>query len=263
MIFSPSEHTHPSQLLDFSGKVVLVTGSSGGLGAGIAQRFAQAGADVVVCDLRPTEAICHALRAMGGSCMSYTADVTDPARVHALFDAIEQRWSAVDVLINNAGIYPIANLLDMTPEQWDQMMAVNLKSVFLMTQTAAKRMIQAGKGGAIVNIGSIEAVNPAAGHAHYSAAKAGVIMFGKTAALELGPHNIRVNAVSPSLINRPNLAQDWPEGVERFLQQAPLGRIGEVEDIADACLFLASDAARWITGTHLIVDGGVLTSQAF
>jgi NAD(P)-dependent dehydrogenase (short-subunit alcohol dehydrogenase family) len=88
-------------------------------------------------------------------------------------------------------------------------------------------------------------------------------MFGKTAALELGPHNIRVNAVSPSLINRPNLAQDWPEGVERFLKRVPLGRIGEVEDIADACLFLASDAARWITGTHLIVDGGVLTSQAF
>ncbi len=253
----------PSQLLDFSGKVVLVTGSGSGLGAGIAKRFAQAGADVVVCDLRPAQTVCDTIQNMGRKCISRTVDVTDPSQVPLLFDEIEHQWSPVDVLINNAGIYPNANLLDMTVDEWNQMMMVNLKSVFLTTQAAAKRMIKAGKSGAIVNIGSIEAVNPSAGHSHYTAAKAGVIMFGKTAALELGPHNIRINAVSPSLINRPNLAQDWPEGVERFLKRVPLGRIGEVEDIADACLFLASDAARWITGTHLIVDGGVLTSQAF
>jgi NAD(P)-dependent dehydrogenase (short-subunit alcohol dehydrogenase family) len=124
-------------------------------------------------------------------------------------------------------------------------------------------MIEAGHAGAIVNITSIEAVNPAPAHAHYSAAKAGLRMFTRSSAQELGQHGIRVNAVAPGLIHRPGIEQAWPEGVERYRKAAPLGRLGDVVDVADAVLFLASDAARWITGTELTVDGGVLTAQAY
>jgi NAD(P)-dependent dehydrogenase (short-subunit alcohol dehydrogenase family) len=253
----------PDRLLDLTNKVALITGASSGLGAGIARRFAQAGANIVICDLKAGDDIRQEIQDMGRECFTTITDVTDPEQIDELFDEVEQRLSLVDILINNAGIYPNATFLEMTPKEWDIMMTVNLKSVFLTMQTAAKRMIRAGKGGAIVNISSIESMIPAYGHAHYAASKAGVVMLGKSAALEFGSHDIRVNSVSPSLINRPNLAQEWPEGVDRFLNRVPLRRIGEVEDIADACLFLASDAARWITGMNLVVDGGVLVCQAF
>ncbi len=253
----------PQELLNFSGKVALITGASSGLGAGIAKRFAQAGADIAICDLQPADQICEEIHLMGRECFSSITDVTDPAQIIELFDDIEQQLAPVDILINNAGIYPVSNLLDMTPDEWDQMLTVNLKSVFLTMQAAAKCMIKADKGGAIVNISSIESIVPAFGHAHYAASKAGGIMLSKSAALEFSQHNIRVNAVSPSLINRPNLDKDWPEGVERFMNRVPLQRIGEVEDIADACLFLSSEASRWITGMNLVADGGVLVCEAF
>ncbi len=124
-------------------------------------------------------------------------------------------------------------------------------------------MVERGEGGSIINISSVEAVNAARSHAHYTASKAGVLMFTKTAALELGEHGIRVNAVAPGLINAPGLAEAWPEGLAGWLARAPLTRVGEPEDISDACLYLASDAARWVTGVHLEVDGGILTAPAF
>ncbi len=151
----------------------------------------------------------------------------------------------------------------MDVAQWDAVLAATLRSVFLMTQAAARQMIAQGGGGAIVNISSIEAENPAPGHSHYNAAKGGVLMYTRAAANELGPHGIRVNAVAPGLIWTPGLETNWPEGVARFLRAAPLGRIGTPEDVADACLFLASPAARWITGASLTVDGGVLTHQVY
>jgi NAD(P)-dependent dehydrogenase (short-subunit alcohol dehydrogenase family) len=253
----------PSQLLDFNGKVALVTGGGSGIGAEIARRFAQAGADVAVCDLRPAKAVCDWIESFGRRAMAIGADVCDPLQIKSVFEEIEQKWSAVDVLVNNAGIYPMADLLSMTPEEWDRTLDIDLKAVFLCTQAAARSMIKAGKGGAIVNIASTEAVNPSAGHSHYAAAKAGVILFSKTAALELGAHQIRVNTVSPGLINRPSLAADWPDGLERYQKRVPLGRVGEPDDIADACLFLASDTARWISGAHLVVDGGILTCPTY
>jgi len=166
-------------------------------------------------------------------------------------------------VINNAGIYPNARILDMTPADWDHVIAVNLRSVFLTTKIAAERMIETGKGGAIVNIGSIEATIPAHGHAHYAASKAGVVMFTKSAALELAEHDIRVNSASPALFYSPGLAERWPDGLARFLDRVPLERVGEVEDIADTCLFLASPVSRWITGTDIAVDGGVLIAPAY
>ncbi len=244
-------------------KVVLVTGAGRGLGAAIARRFAEAGANVAVCALHPPDATCAAIQATGGNCLAIQADLTSPAAVQAVFDRVAARWSAVDVVINNAGIYPLAGLLTMTLEEWNQTITTDLTTVFLCTQAAARSMIAAQKGGAVVNIASIEALVPARGHSHYNAAKGGVVMFSKAAALELGPHNIRVNSVSPGLIDRPQLADDWPEGYHSYRSRAPLGRVGQPEDVADACLFLASDAARWITGANLVVDGGVLASPAF
>jgi NAD(P)-dependent dehydrogenase (short-subunit alcohol dehydrogenase family) len=253
----------PSQLLDFDGKIVLVTGGSSGLGAGIALRFAQAGAAVVVCSRRPADETCQAIQGAGKECLNLIADLTDPVQVTDLFDEITATWGTIDILINNAGIYPVSSLLDTTPGEWAATLDINLTAVFLCTQAAARSMIAAKKGGAVINIGSIEALAPARGHSHYAAAKAGVVMFSRVAALELGEHHIRVNTISPGLINRPGLAAAWPEGYHRFVEQAPLGRVGEPQDIADACLYLASDAARWVTGAHLVVDGGVMSSPIF
>ena len=143
----------------------------------------------------------------------------------------------------------------MRYEDWRAMLAANLDSTFLVMQRAAK--LWAGRGGAIVNIASIEGSDPATGHAHYSTSKAGMIMLSRAAALEYGPVGIRVNCVSPGLIDRDGLAEDWPDGVNRWLDRAPLGRLGTPQDVADAVLFLLSPAARWISGTNLVVDGGM------
>jgi len=256
----------PSKLLDFSGKVVLVTGASGGIGAGIARRFAEAGATLVV-NYRSNDAgarsVVAEIETNGGKAIAVRADVTEKEEVERLFSEAEEAFGRIDVLVNNAGSYPIATLLEMAEEDWDSMIASNLRSVFLCTQQAAKRMIAGGSGGAIVNIASIEGSFPAKLHSHYAAAKAGVLAFTKAAANELGRHGIRVNAVSPGLIWREGIEDAWPEGVNRWRKAAPLGRLGMPDDVADACLFLASSAARWITGIELRVDGGVTAREAF
>jgi NAD(P)-dependent dehydrogenase (short-subunit alcohol dehydrogenase family) len=168
-----------------------------------------------------------------------------------------------DILVNNAGIYPPGSILDMPHGDWDRVIAANLTSVHLVTQALANRLRSDGRPGAIVNIASIEASNVAPAHIHYAAAKAGVVMYTRAAARELGPLGIRVNAVSPGLIWRTGLDDAWPDGVSRYRAAAPLGRLGQSEDVADACVFLASPAARWITGTEIVVDGGVLTNSAY
>jgi len=256
----------PSELLDFTGKVVLVTGSGGGIGAGIAQRFAEAGARLVV-NFRSNDAgarsVVAEIEGNGGSAIAVRADVTEKEEVERLFSEAEEVFGPVDVLVNNAGSYPIATLLEMAEEDWDTMIASNLRSAFLCTQQAAKRMIAGGSGGAIVNVASIEGSFPAKLHSHYAAAKAGVLAFTKAAANELGRHGIRVNAVSPGLIWREGIEEAWPEGVNRWRRAAPLSRLGMPGDVADACLFLASPAASWITGCELRVDGGVTATEAF
>ena len=256
----------PQALLDFSGKVVIVTGSGRGLGVGIARRFAQAGASVVVnyrSSQQGAQLVVDQIHEAGGSAAALQADVCDQTQVNELISQTVTQFGQLDVLVNNAGMYPQSPLLEMDELEWQAVIDANLKSTFLCTQTAARQMAAQGDGGAIVNIASIEGLNPAPGHSHYNAAKGGALIYTQAAASELGKHSIRVNAVSPGLIWREGLGEDWPQGVERYTQAAPLARLGFPEDVADACLFLASPASRWITGINLIVDGGVLTQQSY
>jgi NAD(P)-dependent dehydrogenase (short-subunit alcohol dehydrogenase family) len=256
----------PKNLLDFTGKVALVTGSGSGLGSGIALRFAEAGAAVVVnyrFSAAGAQAVASQIEAAGGRAIALPADVTRKVEVERLIAQTVEAFGRLDVLVNNAGLYPLSTLTEMSEAEWDEVINSNLRSTFLCTQAAAKQMMAQGEGGAVVNIASIEAENPAPMHSHYNAAKGGVVMHTAAAANELGAYGIRVNVVSPGLIWREGIEQAWPDGVERFLKAAPLGRLGRPDDVADACLFLASPAARWITGANLRVDGGVMTKQIF
>jgi NAD(P)-dependent dehydrogenase (short-subunit alcohol dehydrogenase family) len=252
-------------LLDFTGKVAIVTGAGGGLGQGLARRFAEAGTSVIV-HYNSSEAdaqnVTRQIRERGGNAIAVQGDLTQEKDAARLIRRAVEEFKRLDVLINNAGIYPLHSVLDMTPSDWDHVVDANLRSVFLCTQAAAKVMKELGSG-AIVNITSIEAENPAPNHSHYNAAKGGVLMFTRASACELAPHGIRVNAVAPGLIWREGLPRDWPDGVQRWQKTAPLKRLGLPEDVADACLFLASPGARWITGASLLVDGGVMTHQIF
>jgi len=257
---------HPQRLLDFSGQIVVVTGSGSGLGTGIALRFAEAGAKVVInyqTSAEGAQDVVAEIEARGGSAVPIQADVSKKADVNRLIDKTVVHFGRLDILINNAGRYPLSSLVDMEEEEWDLVLDSNLRSTFLCTQAAARQMIAQDGGGAIVNIASIEGQNAAPNHSHYDAAKGGVLMHTAATAYELGPHGIRVNAVSPGLIWREGLDKDWPDGVARWQKAAPLTRLGLPSDVADACLFLASPAARWITGANLVVDGGVMTHQIY
>lgn len=253
------------ELLQFRGKVALVTGASGGIGAGIARRFAHAGAMVAVHYHRnqaAAQALVSSIRQAGFDAIAVQANLAGAAGAARLIDEVITACDRLDVCINNAGSFPNRPLLDISETEWHEMYRSNVDSCFFCLQAAARYLRSAG-GGAIVNVASIAALAPGPDHSHYNSAKAAVVMLTRSAAQELGRYNIRVNAVSPGLIARPGIEQQWPEGVARWQAGAPLERLGEPEDVADACLFLASPAARWITGHNLIVDGGVMSSQVY
>jgi NAD(P)-dependent dehydrogenase (short-subunit alcohol dehydrogenase family) len=262
------QRTEPAvrDLFDLSGHVALVTGAGGNIGGGIARRVAEAGAAVVL-HCRQGEAGAQQaaadITADGGRALVVCGDLTRPADVEAALDAAAAALGVPDIVINNAGIYPLASILEMSEDEWDLVVDANLKTVHLVTQAAGRRLVAARRPGAIVNVASIEAANVAPMHSHYASAKAGVVMYTRAAARELGSHGIRVNVVSPGLIWREGLDEAWPDGVQRYTAGAPLGRLGRAGDVADACLFLVSEAARWVTGAELVVDGGVLTNRAY
>ena len=236
-------------IANLDGMVVLVTGASGGLGTSIVTVLAAQGATVVA----------H-VRQVGsppnGAASTVVADLGDPAAPELIIAKTLSTHGRVDGLVNCAGIQPVTPFAELSDEDWQHMLDINLSAAHRLTQQVAAVMEGQG-GGSIVHIASIEGSRPAPGHAHYAVSKAGLIMHAKAAALELGPIGVRVNAVSPGLLARPGLNEVWPEGVARWLERAPLGRLGTGEDVARACVFLLSDEASFITGTELIVDGGM------
>ena len=236
-------------LLDLTGETVLVTGASGNIGQAIAERLAQAGATIVVHYYRNEPAAVELAGRLGGATV-VQANLASEADVDAMYAK-----SCPSMVVNNAAAQPLTSLEDMGYDEWRAMLAANLDGAFLVTQRAARAW--AGKGGAIVNIASIEALDPAVGHGHYATSKAGLVMLSRAAALELGAAGIRINCVSPGLIDKEGLSDEWPDGVARWQDRAPLGRLGTPNDVADAVLFLLSPAARWISGTNLVVDGGM------
>lgn len=234
-----------AELLDLRGRVAVVTGAGRGIGAGIAGRLAEAGASVVVHQRAGTPP---------DDPSAVSGDLRDDGAADRIVATVMERHGRLDIWVNNAGVQPVAKLTSMTDGEFDEVVAGNLTTTFRATRACAAVM---APGSAIVNVASIEALAAPAGHSHYGAAKAAVVAHTRAAAIELGARGIRVNAVAPGLIDRAGLAQDWPDGVERWLRACPLERLGQPDDVGDACLFLASPASRWITGALLVVDGGV------
>jgi 2-deoxy-D-gluconate 3-dehydrogenase len=260
------------QLFDLAGKGAIVTGGGEGIGKAIAFRLAEAGAGVMVADLNTETAKDTAkhIRAKGGKAATTAADVTLLADARKVVTETVAAFGRLDVLINNAGIYPAATILDMSGEAWDSVHNTNLRSVFFYSQAAAQQMIKAGHGGKIINIASLEALHPSLQHGHYAASKGGVVTLTKALALELAPHRILVNAIAPGIIKTRGLeellatlmptGQSFEEKAQLFLPRVPLYCTGEPDDIAKVALFLASAAADYITGETIVVDGGYLLS---
>jgi 2-deoxy-D-gluconate 3-dehydrogenase len=258
-------------LLDLTGRTAIVTGGAMGIGRGIVERLAEAGAAVVIADadLEAAETTAKELADQGRSVLPMYADVGDPDDVQKLVADTIGWHGRVDILVNNAGIFPNVPVLDMTADDFDRVIRTNLRGVFLCSREVALRMRSQDTGGRIVNVTSIDALHPSGvGLAHYDASKHGVWGFTKNLALELAPLGIWVNAVAPGAIATPGVAQmqaaAGPTGtdaqaiLEAFLAQVPMGRMGAPDDIARAVLFLASDLSSYVTGTQLVVDGGRL-----
>jgi len=250
-----------NELLDLSGKTILVTGASGNIGRGIATRLAEAGASIVVhyfSDAAGASDTAALIAQGGGQAIIVQADLSSEAAVDKLFSELKEQSQRLDGVVNNAAAQPPAiRLQDMSAADWQAVMAANLDSAFLVTRNAARSMGGSGNGGAVVNIASISGSDPAVGHSQYATSKAALIMLTRAAAQEYGSAGIRVNSVSPGLIDKEGLDQDWPNGVNSWQQRAPLERLGRPDDIANAVLFLLSPASRWISGVNLIVDGGM------
>lgn len=243
------------------GKVALITGASRGIGRAIAQRFAQEGAQVAFTYLSSVEkgqALEDELKAFGITAKGYRSDASDYKAAEELVAAVLADFGSIDVLVNNAGITKDGLLMRMSEEQWDVVINVNLKSVFNLTKAAIKPMMKA-KAGSIINLTSVVGIRGNAGQANYAASKAGIIGFTKSVALELGSRNIRSNAVAPGFIETEMTGEINEKAVEEWKQQIPLKRGGQPEEVADTCVFLASDLSRYTTGQVLQVDGGMLT----
>ncbi len=243
---------------DFTGTRVLVTGGARGIGRAIVLAFARCGADVIFCYRRDHAAaadVAQVAAALGGRVTGVQADATDPAAVAAL---VAQAGGRIDVLVNNVGAFPATKVIDMTPAEWDEVVRTNLYSVFYGCQAVLPGMIAAG-GGAIINIASIAGQRGSARHAHYAAAKGGVLAFTRSLAREVIEHNIRVNAVSPGRIATDLLVNDQTaHEFARWMADTPARRLGTPEEVAGAVLFLASPASSYLVGETIAVNGGLL-----
>ncbi|MBI3910010.1 MAG: 3-oxoacyl-[acyl-carrier-protein] reductase [Armatimonadetes bacterium] len=245
--------------MDFSGKAVVVTGGGRGIGRALALAFARCGADVAVAvsrDLAAAEAVAEEIAKQGRRSLARRADVSQWQAAHQLIEEATAAFGKIDVLVNNAGTNRDSLLLRMNEEDWDAVLDVNLKGTFHCTQAALRGMVRQ-RSGRIINITSILGLTGNPGQANYCASKAGIIGFTRAVAREVGSRGITVNAVAPGYIHTHMTAGLSEAQVAEILRRIPLGRLGESEDVCGAVLFLASDAAAYITGQVLIVDGGM------
>jgi 2-deoxy-D-gluconate 3-dehydrogenase len=261
------------QLLDLSGKGAIVTGGGRGIGRAIALRLAEAGALVMIADidLDGANETADAIRSKGGTAEAISADASSAWDAHKVVQATVDRLGGLDVLVNNAGIFPLVPVLDVSEDLWDSVIDINLKGAFLYAKAAGAVMAGSGKGGRIINLASIDGIRPNGMASHYNASKGGVLMLTRAMALELAPHGILVNSVSPGGITTPgtdtareNVGKTMgiPEEdiLHGWIQRVPLKRMGEPDEVARVVLFLAASAADFITGANIVVDGGYLLS---
>ena len=253
-------------MLDFRDKVVIVTGAGQGMGSGIARRFGQAGATVALtcrASREKAEAVRDEIRSYGVQAEVFQMDQTVPEESQRMVSEVVKTFGRVDILVNNAGININKDTMEITEEIWDAVLDTNVKGCFFCSKAAAKQMIAQGNGGSIVSIASINGFTPLPDGAHYGASKAGIIMLTRSLAMDFGKYGIRVNAVAPGLMDAPGLDQAVPGWRERYVSRAPLGRIGQWEDVGNVCLFLASPMADWVTGQTIVADGGVVLAPAY
>jgi 3-oxoacyl-[acyl-carrier protein] reductase len=250
-------------MLDFTDRHVVVTGAGAGIGFGIARGFHQTGARVSLLDIRP-EALQRA-RAELGTDRAFTqrADVREEAQVEGFFDAAEQHFGPVYVVVANAGIIPSASVIDMPVSEWDRVMETNARGCFLTCRVGARSMVDRGTRGKIITISSVAAHTGRVDAAHYCASKAAILMFTKCLALELSEHRINVNTITPGYVEVESEVSPLSEEYKEALKSSiPWGRPGYPEDIANVALFLASDYAEYITGEAFSVNGGSTAGRA-
>ena len=262
-----------AQLFDLTGKGAIVTGAGTGIGQAIALRLAEAGTRVMITDINVEAAsqTVEQIESTGGTALAMYADASSASDARKATRAATEAFGSLDILVNNAAVYPFSLALEMSEEIWDKVLDVNLKGMFFYSQAAAREMIKAGHGGKIINLASIDGLHPTIkGMSHYIASKGGVIALTRALALEFAPHNILVNSVAPGAIVTPGSmaqatdveahGQPLEELWKNFMARLPLGHMGEPDDIAKVVLFLASAAADYMTGSLLLADGGYLIS---
>lgn len=266
------EHQTIKEMFDLHGRGAIVTGGANGIGRAIALRMAEAGAGVVITDLNLDAAMQTAeeIKSKGGRGRALKADADNPDDARKCIEETVRAFDHLDILINNAAVYPPSSLLDMSQDTWNDVLNINLRGVFQTSQAAARQMIDQGHGGKIINIASVEGLHPAPFLGHYDSSKAGVIMLSKAMALEWAPYGILVNAIAPGGIETPGLEVllahfTPPDGnigdtMQYHVNRTPLGRMGQPDDVARMVLVLASGAADYMTGSLVVVDGGYLLS---
>jgi glucose 1-dehydrogenase len=257
------------------GQKALVTGANSGIGKGVAIALGQAGADVVVNYLYGGEAareVTDEIRGAGGNAIALQADVSREDQVQAMFKRMFEEFGTIDILVNNAGLQKDAPFHEMTLEQWNTVLSVNLTGQFLCSREAVREFKRRGvvkevscSAGKIICISSVHEVIPWAGHANYAASKGGVVLMMKSIAQEVAPYRIRVNSIAPGAIRTPINTAAWstPEAYNSLMKLVPYRRIGEVEDIGRAAVWLASDNADYVNGISLFVDGGMTLYPGF
>ncbi|PUZ30284.1 glucose 1-dehydrogenase [Chitinophaga costaii] len=258
-------------------QVAIVTGSSSGIGEGVALALSKAGATVVINHSRASsrseaDAVLAKITAQGGQAIIIQCDVSQEQEVQQMFAQTIQAFGTVDILVSNAGLQQDAAFTDMTLEQWNKVIGINLTGQFLCTREAIKEFMRRGvvpsrstAAGKIICMSSVHEVIPWAGHANYAASKGGIKLLMQTIAQEFAPHKIRVNSIAPGAIRTRINQEAWntPAAASKLLELIPYGRIGEAEDIGKAAVFLASDDSDYITGTTLFVDGGMTLYPGF